>query len=767
MKRIAEIILRYRITILLFVLTITIFFGYKLKDLRIDNSVEGFVLDDDPDRLAFDDFKDTFGTDELIIICFEADNVFDAGVLSVVDEVTERLEDYKYIDEVISLTNAKEIRGSEGTFEVERLFKDAPESPDEIGALRDAVYDNPLFINYIIDGSERVTAIFAILTDDEIDESLKDEIVDDARAMLGDVVPDNLSYYVAGSPPVKRDMGNFLKRDQYTFTPITFMLMALILFLAFRSIKSTILPLVMVVITLIWALGFVAMMDRPITVVLSMLQPLIVVLTVAHVIHILSHYNENNLLISEKDVSLKRTVIHMLLPCFLTTITTAIGFSSLGVSKIPPIRDFGFFSAAGVLFAFIVVLTLIPIILSYVKPPKIREVGKREGGIIDKLLISLSHFIMRQKAGVIIVCIVLMVLSIIGILRIKVESDFIEYFKHNSDIYKSTFFVQQNLTGTSSLNIVVEGTEDGSIKDPRVLMEMEQLQKYLESKDQVRKAISIVDFLKDMNMAMHDDEPSYYVIPESRELVAQYLLLYSISGDPDDFERFVDFNYRKGTVAARLTHMTSRELQDFIIDTRGYCKDNFSEGLTVEVTGDTVLYANMSESLVNSQIKSILLALVTIFIVMSIVFRSLYLGALSMIPNVIPIFFTLGVMGWLGINLDTSTAMIGSVAIGIAVDDTIHFMTRYFRELSEGKDVEVVITNTLLNAGRPIIFTTFVIGAGFFVLLFGSFIPTRWFGILTAFTMFSALIGDLFVLPVVLSIARPKFKGWGRFFLDK
>jgi len=212
--------------------------------------------------------------------------------------------------------------------------------------------------------------------------------------------------------------------------------------------------------------------------------------------------------------------------------------------------------------------------------------------------------------------------------------------------------------------------------------------------------------------------------------------------------------------------MTSQELGIFINETKDYCENNFTDDLKVRVTGDTVLYNNMDRSLIESQINSILLALFTIFLVMSMVFRSLYLGLLSMIPNLMPIFLTLGLMGWTGIHLNTSTIMIGSVAIGIAVDDTVHFMTRYFREISEGNGVEDAISNTILHAGKPIVFTTLVVGSGFFVLLFASFIPVRWFGSLTAFTMLSALIGDLMVLPVVLIIARPKFRGWGSFMLD-
>jgi predicted RND superfamily exporter protein len=767
MKKATDFIIKMRIPILVFILIVTVFFAFQLKDLRIDNSVEGFVVDNDPDKIYFEKFREIFGSDEIIIIGFKVDNVFDTEFLSLVDELTRKLDKYKNIDEVVSLTNVKEIRGSEGLLEVNDLIGHVPTSEEEMNRLKDAVYENPLHLNYLIDEKERVTAIYAILPEKRIEERVKEKMVEDVREMLGEVVPEGIEFYVAGTPPIKRDMGSYLKRDQMIFTPLTFFLMALILFLTYRSIKCTVLPLLMVVIVLTWALGFIAITGRPITVVLSMLQPLLIVMTVAHSIHLLSHYNENNLMIEDKFQSLRTTLTHILLPCSLTTITTAFGFSSLGISKIPPIKDFGFFTAIGVVFAFTVVLTVVPIILFYVKAPKVRVVHKENGGLTEKVLETLSFFVMKRKVYVVIACILITIFSIVGVFKIEIETDFIKYFKKDSDIYISTFFIQEHLTGTSSLNVVIEGGEEGIIKEPRVLYQMEKLEEYLESKPQVRKTISILDFLKDMNKAMHDGDPDYYVIPETRNLVAQYLLLYSMSGEPDDFDRFVDFTYEKATVTTRLIHMSSQELRRFIDETKDYCENNFSDDLEVKVTGDTVLYNNMDRSMVDGQIKSILLALFTIFLVMSLVFRSFYLGSLSMIPNLIPIFLTLGLMGWAGIHLNTSTIMIGSVAIGIAVDDTIHFMTRYFREISEGKSVESAIKNAMLNAGRPIIFTTMVVGSGFFVLLFASFVPVKWFGSLTAFTMFSALIGDLIVLPVILLIARPKFKGWGGFMLDK
>lgn len=767
MKHITDFIIRFRIPILLIVVIITAFFGFQLKDLRMDNSVEGMLPDEDPAKQFFEEFQEIFGSDEVFIVALETDTVFDPEFLEVVDELTQRLEKIENIDEVISLTNVDEIRGSEGLLEVGPLMETLPRTDNEIEAFRKAVFDNPLHINYLVTEQENLTALYGMLSSEDLPQTITDAMTAEVRAAVDELVPDDVPVYIAGVPVVKNDMGKFLKRDQMIFIPVTFLLMAMILYGIFRSIHFTIIPLVMVCISVTWTMGLVSLMDRPVTVVLAMLTPLVIVMTTAHTIHIFSHYQENNLTISDKITSLKTTTNHMLLPCLLTTITTAIGFSSLSVSNISAVRDFGIFTAIGVIFSFIVVLSVVPNILYFIPRSKMRARIKAKPGVIERLLGWLSVFVQHNKRLVVITSIVLCIIAIIGITRITVETDVINYFRKKSDIYRSTFFISHNLTGTGSLNVYIGGSEEDAIKNPEVLREMERLQQYLESQEHVTKTISLVDFLKDMNLAMHDENREYYVIPESRELVAQYLLLYSMSGDPDDFERFVDFYYQNGTVLARTTPMSSKVLLAFVDDVILFCEDNFSDDLDIRVTGTSVLYDNMSSLLVKSQIRSILLALVMIFIVMSLVFRSVYIGGLSMIPNVIPIFLTLGLMGWLMIDLDTSTTMISSVAIGIAIDDTVHFITRYFREIADGRNVEHAIENTMLNTGRPIMFTSLVIGSGFVVLLAASFIPTRSFGILTAFTMFSALVADLFVLPVVLMAVRPTFKGWKGFALDK
>jgi len=767
LKHITEFIFRFRIPILIVVVIITAFFGYHLKNLTMDNSVEGMLPDSDPEKQFFEEFQDIFGSDEVFIIVLEADTVFDAEFLRIVDELTRRLEEIDNMDEVISLTNIDEIRGSEGLLEVKPLMETLPQTDAEIESFRKAVFENPLHINYLITEEGNLTAIYGMLPSEELHQIITDKMTSDVRAAVEELVPEDIPVYIAGVPVIKNDMGRFLKRDQMIFIPVTFILMALILFGIFRSIQYTIIPLVMVSVSITWTMGFVSLMGRPVTVVLAMLTPLVIVMTTAHTIHIFSHYQENNQKIPDKITSLKTTTNHMLLPCLLTTVTTAIGFSSLSVSDISAVRDFGVFTAVGVIFAFIVVLSVVPNILYYIPRSKMRTMSTQTHGVIERFLGWLSIYVRNNKSAVVIISIVLSAVAVVGITRITVENDVINYFRKSSDIYRSTFYISHNLTGTGSLNVFVGGGGEDAIKNPNVLREMERLQRYLESQENITKTISLVDFLKDMNLAMHDENPKHYIIPESKELVAQYLLLYSMSGDPDDFERFVDFYYENGTVLARTTPMSSKVLLSLVDDVNLFCEENFSSNLNVRVTGTSVLYDNMAELLVKSQIRSILLALLMIFIVMSIVFRSVYIGSLSMIPNVIPIFLTLGLMGWLMINLDTSTTMISSVAIGIAIDDTVHFITRYFREVGDGGDVEDAIEKTIHNAGRPIMFTSLVIGSGFVVLLAASFIPTRSFGILTAFTMFSALVADLFVLPVVLMSARPSFRGWKGFALDK
>ena len=368
--------------------------------------------------------------------------------------------------------------------------------------------------------------------------------------------------------------------------------------------------------------------------------------------------------------------------------------------------------------------------------------------LLDNLLQFLVAFSVKHRLLIIIISVLLVLTSIVGIFRLKIETNLLEFFKKKSDVYQSTKFVENNLSGVTFADISLESEVIDTFKDPTILRQIESLHDHLKTYDQVDKVTSINDYLKEMHKSFHNEDSAYYRLPESRELVAQYLLLF----DSDDLEDFIDSDYRWARVSVRITEHSSQKLKELIDNIKSYVIKNLGKDLRVRMTGTAVLKSNLIDRILKSQIQSLGMAMIIIFTLIFFIFRSIKMGMISIVPNLLPIVINFGIMGWAGIPLNTATSMISAIAIGIVVDDTIHFLAFY----DQNGDHIHSISQTILAKGRAIITTSVVLFVGFGILVFSNFVPTIYFGILVASIMVIAIIGDLILLPALLTYLKPK-----------
>jgi predicted RND superfamily exporter protein len=361
--------------------------------------------------------------------------------------------------------------------------------------------------------------------------------------------------------------------------------------------------------------------------------------------------------------------------------------------------------------------------------------------------------------------IVTVAFGIIGIFRLHVETNVIEYFHPSAPFRQAVEIISERLQGTAPIDIIIEGSKAGDIEDPKLLKSIEKMQSSLGRHPAFGKSTSVVDYLKLINKAMHNNDQSHYVLPQTKEEVSQYLLVYSLADDQKTLDQYMDYDYRIARIRVRTGATSSSgviELKDFI---EQQAEGIFPPNIKWKVTGDQILSAESAQHLSHGILYSFSLAMIIISIIMMLLFRSVKMGAVAMIPNMLPIIFVLGVMGWGGIEFNIGTSIVVCVAIGIAVDDTIHFLVRYFYELKQTNHYLIraltgvkitdgqkqAIWTTLDHVRRPITLTSVAIFLGFGVLGFSQFVPIEWFGILTALTMIFCLLCDLFILPVLLS----------------
>jgi hypothetical protein len=754
-RRIAEAMLNRRWSILAALVALTLLFALQIPRIVFRISPEGMVVAGDPDTLAYARYVEAFGTDEIVLIALFCEDVFSYEALAAVERLTERIQGDENVRRVLSLSSVNDIRGGPDGIEIAPFFYDPPKTVSELERIRARVHANPLVHGNLVSLDDRSTLLLAELnlSKDGFPEERK-RVVRSILALVAREQAEGHELYVAGFPVVSTTLVTMLVEDQWIFVPAIALLIVVTLYVSFRSVWCVLVPMLAVLASLVWVLGFLVLCGRTVEIITNVLPPLILVIALADSIHILEHYREERARSADRDEAVRNATSYVLTPCFLTSLTTAIGFGSLMVSRVEGIWSLGLLASFGALAAFVISITLVPILLSLLPARAFLRPARRGTPAVERALACLGGFNESHGRHVLVATLVLVVLSVIGIFRLNVETTLIEYLKEANPLVKAVRHIETHLTGTSTLDVVFSFEGQDRVKEPENLARVEALQTYLEGQSIVTDSFSLVNILKWMHQVFRGGDPADHRLPASREEIAQYLLLYSLSGEEEDLARYVSDDYRTTVLASRLKTVSSARMDRFLREVKEHIRREH-RGLGIQVTGVSVLVTKSIDAIVRGQIQSLALALGLISLVLMALSRSVRLGLLSLIPNLIPILTTLGFMGWLGIPINTATAVISCVAIGIAVDDTIHYLARFRREYETETDEVTAAFRSLVSTGRAMFLTSWILTVGFCVLVFSHFKPIIYFGSLMAVTMVSALAGDLVLLPVLLMTMKP------------
>jgi hypothetical protein len=754
----AETILRRRWLVLAALAAATALFAFQIPRIVFRISPEGMVVKGHPDTLYYAKYVEQFGTDEIVLIALFSEDVFSRDSLASVFRLTEVIQDYAYVRRVLSLSSVNDIRGSPEGVEISPFFSEPPETVSALDEVRARVHGNPLVYGNFVSPDDRCTLILVELdlSEDAFPEERK-RVVRKILKLVSREGREGVELYVAGFPVVSTTLVTMLVEDQRVFVPAITLLIILPLYASFRSFWCVLLPMLTVATSLVWVLGFLVLCGRTVEIITNVLPPLILVIAMADSVHILAHYLEELGRNENREEAVRDATAYIFTPCLLTSLTTAVGFGSLMVSRVEGIWSLGLLASFGALAAFVISITLLPILLSLLPRRALQGQRQRDTSALDQALARLARFNESHKALILVATVLLILLSLMGVLQLKVETTLIEYLKETNPLVQAVRRIERHLTGTSTLDVVFYFEGPDQVKEPENLAQVEALQAYLEQKPIVTESFSLVDILKRMNQVFRGGDPASYRLPDTREEVAQYLLLYTMSGEEGDLARYVDDEGQTAVLASRLKTVSSAKMDRFLEEVKEHIRTEVPD-LEIRVTGISVLVADSIDAIVRGQIQSLALALVLISLIMTALLWSVRLGLLSMIPTVIPILMTLGLMGWLGIPINTATAVISCVAIGIAVDDTIHYMTRFRKEFQREPDEVAAAFRSLVSTGRALYLTSFILTVGFAVLVFSHFKPVIYFGSLMAVTMVSALAGDLVLLPVLLTILKPMRK---------
>jgi len=771
LKKYIHILLKFRIIILACIIIVTAFFGYYAREMRTDNSIEIWLSKNDKDLDYYKAFLKKFGDEEFLVVAFSAVNIFAKDRIREINSIAEKLKKLDGIVSVYSLADVFKDKVTSPSFK--EKIKTLQNRP-LMNVFKQQLLTDSVYQNNIISKNGKTTAIIATVKC--IGPESRKQLVSEIRKVLHEMAVRSTDtndrkcrYHLAGPSVVNAELDRMSKQDMGRFTPFMFVMSILVLGCLFRKISGVLIPMLTVGVCIIWITGCFVLFGQSMNMISNMLLPLTFIIALSTSIHLISHYYQESKFSIRKEDAIYNTLRHVSIPILMTSVTTAIGFISLTTSSIPPVLITGLFMSGCAALTFIISITFIPILLSFntshmsiyarsVFPLKesFIEGPDRERGF-GFLLLRLGRFIVKYK-GLILACgLVVGLFFMWGVSKLQVESDIMASFPKNSQIARDNAYIKRHLMGLLPIEIVAETTNGISILQPNILNNLVDLQRYLRSIPEVTSSLSVANYIQKTHQIVNDDNPQYYSIPGTEKEAADYLKLASVYGD-----KYVNCLYTKGhtdaRVSVRMKQVGSNRYQAVIKSIKEYIHRHLdTTAISWHITGIVPLLISVQDNILLSEIQSFSLAFLLTFISTAVVLKSVKIGLISIIPNLLPCTITLGLMGFTGMKLDAATIMIASIALGISVDNTIHIFYRFKKELSVDGDYSKAVCNTLQGVGKTALFTSLSAAFGFMVFSFSSFKPVQYFGVLTSVTMFNAIISDLFISPSCLMLFKPKF----------
>ncbi len=762
--------------------------GSQLPALTMDTSTEGFLHKTDPMRIAYDEFRDQFGRDEKLLVAIKTENVFDLDFLKKLEKLHKKLEaELPYITDVNSLINARNTYGDQESLIVEDLFEELPDTQSAIDLQKQRALNNPLFENLLYSKDQTFTTIVIdtqtyssfdaqgnlIVVDEEdefADEDIEAEqieqkyltdaentvIVTKTQDIIKNFVASDFEIYLTGSAVIAGTLKQSMQADTKSFVQKMVVMIIIVLALLFKRISGVVLPLLAVTFTISVTLSLMAMTDTPFTVVTQIMPSFLLAVITGGAIHLLAIFYKDLSKTQDKKASLSYAMGHSGLAIVMTSLTTAVGLWSFSFSELSPVADLGVFASSGVLIGLLFNLVLLPALIAVMKiKPHTAKEDAREHTMMDKVLLFISRISTGYPKAIVAISCLMIVVAMFFAAQLKFSHYPLLWFPEAHESRVATEVVDDKLKGSITLEVIIDTHQENGLYDPEVLNKIEKASHYLDNIQNqdlfVGKTLSLVDVLKETNKALNENRAEFYTIPQNRDLIAQELFLFENSGS-DDLQDFVDTSFSKARITVKLPYVESLGYNKFLQEWQQYFDQEFAGVATVSFTGiSTLLTIIMKKSIYSSAI-SYVIAFGLISIMMVLLIGNIKVGLISMIPNMLPILFLSTIMVVFDMPLDMFTMLIGAIALGLAVDDTVHFMHNFRRYELEFNDVDKAVRLTLMGTGRAIVVTSIVLSVGFLVLLFASMSSMFNFGILTASAIFIALMADFFLVPAIMKL---------------
>ena len=755
--KLTELVIQNKWTTILLTLLFTLACGYGAKNLAFSTNYRVFFSESNPELKAFESFQSTYTKNDNVLFVVKKNkpgNVFNDSDLTAIKEITERAWQIPYVIRVDSITNFQHTSAVGDDLIVEDLVEGQNKNEVYYKSRMEIALNEPLLLNQSISKDAKITAVNAVLQFAEKDLMEVPEAINYALGIEKDIeekFPD-LEVYVSGVAALNNAFAEAGMKDAGTITPIMFLMIFIMVGLIIRAWSPTIAVLILIILSTIVGMGIGGYAGIELTPISMAAPTVILTLAVADAIHIYITLKS----LMQEGMEKREAIIESLkinfLPVTITSATTIVGFLALNFSDSPPYWHLGNITAIGIGAAWFFSITLLPVIINIL--PYKAKLGSEEAK--DKsIMLKLANFVIENHRKVLVGTSTVTLIIICFIPTINFDDQWVEYFDESVKFRTDSDFVLDNF-GVYPIEYSVPAKSEGGISEPEYLQNIEKFILYLRDIENVAHVYSISDIMKRLNKNMHGDEQSYYKIPEERDLSAQYLLLYELSLPYGlDLNDRINIDKSASRVTVTFGRLTTSELKDFLIKTDEWMETNLPSYMQTKPTGASVMFTYITERNVDSMITGTMIAIFAIALMMVVALRSLKLGLLSLIPNGLPILTTFGAWAILVGDVGFSVATVASISLGIVVDDTVHFLSKYVRAREDRQlSVEDSIRYAFDNVGMAIVINTFILAVGFGVLTSSTFKLNVDMGLMTILAIIFAILLDFLLLPAILLLKK-------------
>jgi len=731
-------------------------FAFPIQYMEQETDFREFLEDDDPIIVLMDEAEARYGKSwGIMVMLFNEGSIFNERTLAKVERMTEVFEDIPGIKSVTTPLNSQTIVGTETAISVSKASPGgiAPTTPEQMETFRSRVLADENLVGGVISPGGQAALINIELEVGADEYGLTPDIVEIVKANRGD--GDELFIY--GDAYFDTVMAEEMEADTALLFPLAILVMVVLLFVSFLTIRGILLPIAVVLLSVIVAMGAMVLLGFPMTTMSFIAPILLLAIGIADAIHVLNRYNEEIAKGGPKREAILATMDEMKGPVVMTSLTTAVGFLSLLTAFMVPQRHFGIVTAVGVLAAMLFSLLLIPAVMSLLKKPRIRDLKK---GLrpLTRVLMGFERIIVGHRKTVLIVVLLIFGTMLAGIPRLRVETSNEEFLGKDHEAVQVLDFTSEYFSG--DMNILVEfdtGQRDG-LKDPEVLTAMLDLEEFMLANG-VSKTFSLTTLVRQMNERFNADDPAFYVIPDQQNMISQLLLLFTFQGGTLGDMALGDFS--AGTVMGMYKMESSGNVSRLAGVIQGYLDEHFPQdgALHVRMIGATTLMDRIFTQMTRSQLVGLASTIAAVSVLVMLLMGSVVAGLIAAIPLILTVTFSMGIMAYTGQPLDIMTLMVSVVAVGIGVDYSIHFISRFRNEYRKDRDAERALQKTIQTTGRGITYNALTVALGFFILIFASFKGIRTFGWQIALTMGVSALSAISIIPAILVQWKPKFLG--------